>query len=382
MTPTSSPVRFAMERLALRFLLAVLAGLFLLVGVPQLWQLFSPFLIAFAIAALLQPALRFCKEKLHLKQGLSVAILVLLVCAVAFILLYWFVSFVVVQLMNAANNASSIVNSVILVLQTATNNILDTAKTTPTSVEAAVRSSLDSAFQSLSSAGMTLASGLANGVLSFAASLPYAFIYTNFLVLSMFFLTGRYPAIKAYFQKPSITSDFEEPSGNIGMLQRSALRGAIGYIRVQFLFVTLTFFLSWLYFRFLGFEYSMLIGLIAALLELIPQFGCGTLYIPWAIVSFLIDSNQNGWLILGLYLGYCMLRRVTEPMLLGSNLGVSPLYSLIGMFVGMQLAGIMGLIAGPIVMVVLMSAIKARLFDALWSDIKAVYRYLKARWKR
>ena len=383
MTPADTSVRLALERLAMRFVLIALASLFLLIGVPQLWQLLSPFLIALIISALLQPTLRFLREKLHLRQGAAVTVLVLLVCAVAFILLYWFVSFVVVQLMNASDNASSIISSVVRVLQTATNNILDTAKTMPDSVEAAIRGSLDRAFQSLSSAGMTLASGLANGILSFAASLPYAFIYTNFLILSIFFFMGRYPKIKAYFQKPKKASAPAEPvGGSIGLLQRSALHGTIGYIRVQFLFVMLTFLLSWLYFQFLGFEYAMLIGLIAALLELIPQFGCGTLYIPWALVSFLIGAHQNGWLILGLYLGYCLLRRLTEPMLLGSNLGVSPLVSLIGMFVGMQLAGIPGLIAGPIVMVVLMSAIRARLFDATWADVKAVYQYLHHRWKQ
>ena len=87
-------------------------------------------------------------------------------------------------------------------------------------------------------------------------------------------------------------------------------------------------------------------------------------------------------MVLGLYCGYSLLRRVTEPALLGTNLGVSPLASLIGMFVGMRLGGVPGLILGPIVMVVLVSATRSRLFDGTIEDAKAVSTYMQARWRR
>ena len=379
-------VWYAAERLALRLLWSALAALFLVVLVPQLWRLFSPFVIALPIAALLQPSIRFCQEKLRVRRGFAVAFWVILVCSVALVVLYWFVSFVVVQVINAANNAPSIISSVVNVLQTATNNILDEAQAMPLSVGETIRSSLNRGFQSLGATGMEVATGLVNSVLAFAASLPYAFVYANFLILGLFFLTGRYERFRGFFQKDKEASSqsVAEDSGgeSITMLRQTAVRGMIGYARVQFLFFLLTFGLSWVYFQFLGFEYAIVIGLFAAVLELIPQFGCGTLYIPWAAVSFLIGANENGWLILGLYLGYTGIRRFTEPMLLGSNLGVSPLYSLIGMFVGMQLAGVVGLIAGPIVMVVLNSAIRAHLFDGTLRDCKALYRHMQARWKR
>lgn len=384
---TNHLVRYASERLILRLLWVLLAALFLLAVVPALWQLFSPFLVALPIAALLQPCIRFFQEKLHFKRGLAVTFWVLFVCVAAFFLLYWFVSFLVVQVMNAANNAPQIINSVISVLQDASNRILGAAETLPTSFGVTIRDSLDSGFKSLSDAGLSLASGLVNFVINFAAGLPLVFVYANFLVLGIFFLTGRYHQIQAFFQKrsqrsPSRSAAHETSGENIAVLRQSAIKGMLGYIRVQLLFLMLTFLLSWVYFQSFGFEYAMLIGAVAAFLEMIPQFGCGMLYIPWAAVSFVIGSNDNGWIVLGLYLGYSVLRRVTEPMLLGTNLGVSPLYSLIGMFVGMQLAGVVGLIAGPIVMVVLVSAVRAHLFDSIIADCQTVSHYMKVRWKR
>lgn len=375
---TSRPVKYAAERLVLRVVLALAAALFIMQILPEIWRLFSPFIIALPIAGMLQPIIRFCQERLHIRRGLSVAVLVLLVCGIALVLLYWFVSFAVVQVMGITSNAQSIVGSVISVLQTASNRVLDAAQSLPSSIGDTIRTSLDSAFKSISEAGMSLAGSLVNFVLSFAASLPYAFIYANFLILGLFFFTGRYERIRSY-----LTKNPQGVSGeNISVLRQSAMRGMLGYIRVQLLFSLLTMLLSWVYFQSFGFEYAMLIGLIAALLELIPQFGCGTLYLPWAVISFIIGSPQNAWIVLGLYLGYSLLRRLTEPMLLGNNLGVSPLWSLMGMFVGMQLGGIFGLIIGPIAVVVLVSAFRAHLFDGVAADCRTLSRYMQARWKR
>ncbi|MEG0270397.1 MAG: AI-2E family transporter, partial [Clostridia bacterium] len=180
---------------------------------------------------------------------------------------------------------------------------------------------------------------------------------------------------------------FSKKRDNVGedsirLLRQSAGKGTIGYVRVQLLFSLLTLLVSWVFFQAVGFEYAFLIGFVAALLELIPQFGCGTLYIPWSVVCFIVGSTRNGWLVLGLYLVYSLLRRVTEPALLGSNLGVSPLCSLIGMFVGMRVAGVVGLILGPIAMVVLISAVRSHLFDGFIKDEQRIVDYMTRRWKR
>lgn len=375
---SSLPVKYAAERLALRLLWVFLAAFALLAVAPQLWRLFSPFLVALPVAAALQPSIRFSQRKLRLKPGLAVGLWVLVVCAVAFVLLYWFVSFLLVQLSKVVPNAPGIVGSVTGMLRAAANRVLDAAQDMPSDVGSAIRSSLDSAIKTLSEGGISLATDLGNGALSFAAGLPYALIYLSFLVPGIFFITAQYPRIHRF-----LTTGTDNKEGeHISVLRKSAAKGLLGYLRVQLLFSLITLLLSWVCFQSFGFEYAMLIGVAAALLELIPQFGCGTLYLPWSVISFIVGQSRNGWIVLGLYLFYQLIRRSTEPMLLGSNLGVSPLLSLIGMFAGMQLAGVIGLILGPVAMVVLSSAAQARLFDGVVADLRILSRYMKSRWKR
>lgn len=374
----NNPVRYAVERIFCRCVLLALAAVFIVVLVPQIWNLFSPFLIGLAVAAMLQPLIRFSQKKLHLKRGLAVACWVALVVVVAFLLLYWFISFVVVQFVNAGENAQNIISSVVGLLQTATNKLLGMAQSLPDEIGATIRASLDSAYKSISDAGMNVARNLVNYAVSFATALPYAFIYANFLILAICFITSRYERVSSFFSK----NRGGEGEASIRILRQSAGRGMMGYIRVQLLFSLLTLLISWVFFQSFGFEYAFLIGFLAALLELIPQFGCGTLYIPWSIICFIVGTTRNGWLVLGLYLGYSLLRRVTEPSLLGTNLGVSPLLSLMGMFVGLRMGGVVGLILGPIVMVVLVSAVRSHLFDGVINDMKIVFTWMTQRWKR
>lgn len=374
MTQTDGPVRFATERMLWRVVLAVLAVVFVYVLLPVLWQLLSPFAIGLAVAALLHPAVKWMQQKLHLKRGLAVGLCTLAVVAVALLMLYWFCSFVVVQVAEAG---PGVMSSVVEMLRSVTNKLLDTAKTLPDSMGQAIRNSLNSAYKTLTDTGMVLAGNVVNGAVNVAAKLPLVFIYANFLILAIIFITNRYEGWRA-----RLTRVGSAQSAGIGLLRQSAGRGMAGYIRVQLLFSLLTCLISWVFFQTVGFPYAFVIGFVAALLELIPQFGCGVLYIPWCVICFLVGQGRNGWLVLGLYLGYSLLRRVTEPALLGNNLGVSPLASLVGMFVGMRLGGVIGLILGPIAMVVLVSAVRSHLFDGVITDIGTIATYLRARWQR
>ena len=370
----------ALERLGLRLLLCAATVACLVLVVPQVWSLLSPFLIALAVAAMLQPLIGFCVQKLHVKRGLAVAFWVTLVCALALVLIYWFVSFAVTQGVNAASNAQSIVNNITGVLQTASDRILSEAQDMPQAVSDTIRESLNSAFKWLGDQATILAGDIVAWTFNFAASLPYVFVYANFLILGLFFISSRYDEIRGSYRRNRQRGD--DASQGVALLRKSAGKGIIGYVRVQLLFAMMVFVVSWVYLQALGFQYAVLIAILGALLELVPLFGCGALYIPWSIICFIVGSTREGWLVLGLYLVYSLSRRLLEPKILSSNIGISPLLSLVGMFVGLRIGGVVGLIGGPMMMVLLVSAVRARLFDGVVADLQCVAGCLRRRWTR
>ena len=77
-----------------------------------------------------------------------------------------------------------------------------------------------------------------------------------------------------------------------------------------------------------------------------------------------------------------LLRRLLEPKLMSNNIGISPLLSLIGMFVGMRLGGILGLIGGPVAMAVLVGAVRGDVFRNVKADVDLVVEWFKRRWAK
>ena len=66
-----------------------------------------------------------------------------------------------------------------------------------------------------------------------------------------------------------------------------------------------------------------------------------------------------------------LFRRVMEPKVVGDQTGLSPILSLVGIYVGMKLAGVLGMILGPIVLLVLLNLAGMGMFDGLRRDVIA-----------
>ena len=75
-----------------------------------------------------------------------------------------------------------------------------------------------------------------------------------------------------------------------------------------------------------------------------------------------------------LYVIVLVQRQIMEPKVLSSNIGMDPLATLISLFVGFKLIGFLGLIVGPITLVILTTLQKANIFHDIWTYIKGRIR--------
>ncbi len=368
-----SAVGRALGRLAIRLTVALLVVLFLWFFGPLVWRLFSPFILALLVAVMLQRPIRWAEKRMRLKHGAAVAIWVILVCAAICGLLYWIISTIVFQILQISGNYQAIVNDIISILRGAANSVLSALDYLPTEAEQWLRGALNDAFVKLGEAGTSLLGQVVNFTISIASGIPYGLIYLNFLLLGIYFIAADYRGIKARLfgmMGDSTRARSEQLSG-------TAWSSMGGYVRVQFLYGVLVLLVSWPMLSLFGLPYALLISLLAALLEFLPIFGNGTLYIPWGIICFIIGLPRLGTGLLLLTLGLNIFRRVTEPKLLSNHMGLSPLLSLISMFVGMELYGVIGLIFAPVVLVVVQSAWRTKIFESTLADVRCLFAHLR-----
>lgn len=98
---------------------------------------------------------------------------------------------------------------------------------------------------------------------------------------------------------------------------------------------------------FLGIPGFLFWAAMTGLVDALPVFGTGTIFLPWILIVFL-QQNYSLVLWLGiLYLITWLTRELLEPKLLGDGLGLMPVCFLISVMAGLQLFGTLGLFTGP-----------------------------------
>ena len=80
--------------------------------------------------------------------------------------------------------------------------------------------------------------------------------------------------------------------------------------------------------------------------------GSGTVMIPWAIISAINGEIKLGIAIISLLIIMSVTRQILEPKLVSKNIGVHPIFTLISMYTGFKLIGVIGLLIGPIILII------------------------------
>ena len=95
------------------------------------------------------------------------------------------------------------------------------------------------------------------------------------------------------------------------------------------------------------------------------MLGTGTVLVPWGAACLIIGKTRTGVYLLLLYLVIMVVRYIVEPKVVGSQLGLHPLLSLVAMFVGLRVFGVVGLILGPAVVVAVQAIMRSGLLPPL-----------------
>ena len=365
-------------RMGIRLLLAVGLILVLYNLLPPLLSLFMPFVLALVTAWLLNPLVKALQRRLGLSRGFLSIFLILLAFAAAGGILFGLGYSLFSEVSTLLDNWEVAWDS----LQAGVDSLgtwLDKLLAyLPDQVEIFVNENLDqlwSAFSGWVSGVMPLlgtwAGNLAMAVPSFVVGLIVFIMAAYFITTDYphyrFMMTDRLPAeVRAFFSH----------------VKHTALGALAGYIRAEVIISIGVFVILLLGFLIVRQPYAVLLALALAVLDFIPIIGSGTIMVPWAVVD-LITGNWSHALALMVVWGIiCVFRRVAEPKAVGSQTGLSPILSLISLYVGMRLAGVLGMILGPIVCLVAINVARTGIFDGLVADLSLAVRDIVALLRR
>ena len=354
-------------RLGIRLALAGLAlFLVLRLGGPML-SLFAPFVAAWVAAALLNPLVRWFQRKVGWsRQVLTLLLLLLLLCLIGAglaLLVYAAGS----ELVSLAQNWGGLLETAQGALDRLEELFARMWTLVPPQLTQLVQSSGDGMMEWLEETASVLIQGLADYTTNKAMGLPSFVVALVIFIMATFFLTADYP----YLRTRAIQNMDEELLRFLSQVKVTALGAFGGYLKAELLLSVGVFFILLAGFFITRQPYGLLLALVLAIMDFIPIIGAGTVMVPWAVIALITQDYPTAIEMMSIWGVIALFRRVMEPKFVGDQTGLSPILSLVSIYVGMKLAGVLGMILGPIVLLVLLNLAGMGMFRSLRRDLTA-----------
>ncbi|GGI28409.1 AI-2E family transporter [Pedobacter mendelii] len=312
-----------------------LLGLICLVAVMVIARdIIMPILMAFFISIMLLPLYRFLKKK-KVPESLAI-VLPILVVALFVGLVVWFFSHQIGLLVNDFPRIKSNVTQHI-------NSLSDWISRITHYDDRQQRAFIKDKSDDLMNMGTSMAGGAAvtlSGIFVFIGLLPiyiYLMLFYKDILLKfifMWFKTDDHPKVKeAIYETESIIKSYL-----IGLL-----------IQITYMTILLGGILM-----LIGIKHALLIGVIFAILNLIPYVGALMGNLIGVLLT--LTSSQELWpviTVLGVIAFVQFLdNNILMPRIVGSKVKINALFAILGVFIGGSIAGVSGMfLALPIVAV-------------------------------
>ena len=174
--------------------------------------------------------------------------------------------------------------------------------------------------------------------------LPSVILSVILMVVSTFFISMDFEHIIEYVLSKMPAKMRKTVTETVNMGVGSVRKILVSYIVIMGMsFAELS-----IGFLLLRIPYAVGLALLVAVIDIMPVLGTGLILIPWAMIAAVLRMYPLAIGVAMLYIIMLVVRNVVEPKLVGKQMGLHPVATLVSMFLGLNLFGIPGLFGFPI----------------------------------
>ncbi|MDF2537658.1 MAG: putative rane protein [Herbinix sp.] len=310
--------------------------------IKYLLPLLMPFVIGLVVALVFRNLIDIIEKKTHIKRSI-VSILILLIFYGIIALILSLIGFKVFDFLKGlvSNLRPLYDNTIKPALKDFTDDLV--------MYFPEVQGYLDGFLNNLSETINTVSASVLGTIAGLAGQLPSMLINFIFTIVSSFFFTIDYYRISRF-----VIRQFSGERREMLLKLKDNGIGTLGkFIRAYATIISITFIELSLGFLILGIPNPFLFGALVAIIDVMPILGTGAVLLPWSIISFIIGNTKVGVGLLLLYIVITVVRQAIEPKIVGQQIGLHPILTLLLMYVGAQLMGVLGLLLLPILATIL-----------------------------
>ena len=358
----------------LRFLFVVGIVMISLIGIFYLSKILYPFLIGLAIAFLINPLVTFFQKKARIPRIIAVIITLILV----FAFFAGILTLLVAEIVTGADYLAKVVPSQLDTLiqyieYFLADQIIPFYNQLTSLFNSLGSGEQDTILKNIQNVGNTIGTTLGDFIQRFFGFIPTIISwFPNAATVLIFSLLATFFISKDWDRLMKIGSQLlpKRAKTNSKTVLVDLKKAFFGFIKAQLTLISITTVIILIGLLILRVNYAITIALVTGLVDFIPYLGTGLIFVPWIIYEFITGDVNLALGLVVLYVIVLVQRQIMEPKVLSSNIGVDPLATLISLFVGFKLIGFLGLIVGPIILVILTTLQKANVFHDVWTFIK------------
>lgn len=316
--------------------------------------LFFPFLFSFVVAAALQRPIRFLVRRMRFKKGLASFVCVL-IPVLLFLLIGVFIGArLVTELRGLFRSLMAVAEDLPAFLEQVRLTLFNALHYVPEFARDYAETSLNDFFDGLNTQkgelpDLSLFFTPVNGIWTTAKRVPALIVAGVITIISCFFMTADYDRIVRFIKRQLPEDKRRAVAASKQVLFSSFGRLILAYILIMFItFGEMLVGLS-IFSVFGLFEGRFVIGaaFLVALGDMLPLLGTGTILGSWGLYSMITGNAKFGLGLWGLYAINYIIHEIIEPRLVGKQLGLRPILSLAGIYIGLHLFGVVGLFIVP-----------------------------------
>jgi sporulation integral membrane protein YtvI len=313
-----------------------------------------PLITAFITVLFLEPIVRVLQTKFKLKRNISVIIVFLLFLLFVGICGYFLTTKVVGEGIQIAQNVPYYVNDINRAWYSLENRLQNVAQDLPKEFVDEVTQQVSDFLEGVRRS-ITDSVNIAN-VKQIVTEIPNYLVSLLVYLIALFLFMMDLPRLKIRAFSHMTDKTAEKVQFMVSRLSFVVF----GFFKAQFLVSVLIFLTSLIGLLILvSPELAIVMAFIIWVIDFIPIIGSIAILGPWALFLLLTGQITLGTNIAILAAVLLIIRRTVEPKVMGSHIGLSPLSTLIAMYLGLKIFGILGFVIGPLLLIAFNSAREA-----------------------
>ncbi len=321
----------------------------LLVFLCKVAIFYIPFLIAYIISLIIDPVIKWVNKRTSLSRKTSSIIVLVTLFGIIIALVVWGTINFISEATNLLSGLNTYLEKSISFINQNISKI-NFRELIPEEVINILENSTTDFLNMITS----YFKEFLTKILNYITSLPNMFINIVITILATYFITSD----KFYILDRMEHHLSKRMMGKIIKHVKEITTSLGGYLKAEITLSIITFMvvltgLNIFYLIDMQVEYPILMAILIGFVDALPILGAGTIMVPWALILLLNDKTSLAFSIIGLYILTIVIKQFLEPKLVSKNIGIHPIFTLIAMYTGFKIIGVIGLLIGPIILIIL-----------------------------